>query len=520
MKFRLYLASVVVLCLVSILVFLGTEDAQRSLRLSEEIHTRTVPALRHLEQMRFGILRIVSSTSELMVAHFAGGGQDEQRPRTGEAVTTETKLIEQGSDSYRMARQELLALYLNNDNPAPDHADLQAIDRSHAELAATSERIISLVHARASPQELTEAKEVFEVQEMQALGAIAQALGKTQQAADAQYSQLTLEITELRNQTLGLGVLAVAVLLIYSVFVIRLLQREAKARQEAEDLAAANAAEIERRRHIEDRLAAHQKMEALGTMVGGIAHSVNNLLVPIITLSKMLKQDAPAGSEQQLDLARILASGEKASRLLKDMLAFSRTGAAAPSGGCELADCLRRTLSLARAALPASVELHERILVDAAWVPVEESEIDTIVFNLLSNAADAIDSGSGRIDVSLARVMVEKGSAKKVPVRLQAGEYACLTIADNGCGIAETVLPHVFEPFFTTKPVGKGTGLGLSVIYGSVTQAGGDIIVDSKLGAGTRFDLFLPLLERGTAGATTNTIENRSKELGQATLGG
>lgn len=520
MKLRLYLASALVLCLVSVLVLLGAEDAQKSLRLSEEVHARIVPTLRHLEQMRFGILRIVSSTSELLVAHLTGAEDDEAGARPGSAGRAEEGLIRQGSDAYRVARDGLLALYRADGERPPEHVGLEAIDKSHERLADTSERIIGLVHAHASPGELAEAKEAFEAQEMQALAIVAQALDRTQQAADAQFALLSQEIADMRNQMLGLGMLAVAVLVIYSVFVIRLLQREAQARREAEQLAAANAAEVERRKRIEGRLAAHQKMEALGTMIGGIAHSVNNMLVPIVTLSKMLMQDAPPGSEQQHDLGRILASGEKASKLLKDLLAFSRTSEGAPSGSCELAGCLRRTLSLARATLPPSVELHEAILVDEAWVPKEESEIDTIVFNLLSNAVDAIADGAGRIDLGLDRVTVEKELAAGMPVRLQAGAYARLSIADTGCGIAAEVLPHVFEPFFTTKPVGKGTGLGLSVIYSSLTQAGGDIIVSSKPGAGTRFELFLPLLEGGAASAAANPVANRSRELGKATAGG
>lgn len=519
MKLRLYLASGIVLCLVSILVFLGAENAQRSLRLGEEIHVRSVPSLRHLEQMRFGILRIVSSTSELMVAHLTGA-DDEAGPESGKATSAEVGLIEQGSEAYRNARENLLALYPGSGAPTPAYADIEAIDRGHARLAATSGRIIALVHAHASPAELAEAKEAFEVQEMEALAAIAQALDRTQHAADAQYAELSAEIDEMRNQNLGLGLLGAAVLASYTFFVIRLLQREAKARREAEQLAAAHAAEIERRRNIEDRLAAHQKMEALGTMIGGIAHSVNNLLVPIVTLSKMLKQDAPPGSELQQDLGRILASGENASKLLKDVLAFSRTGEAAPAGSCELAGCLRRTLSLARAALPASVELHVALPAEGFKVPIEESEIDAIVFSLLNNAVDAIGGGKGRIDIGLDRVSVEHGLAEGVPVRLQAGEYARLAVADNGCGIAEQVLPHVFEPFFTTKPVGKGTGLGLSVIYGSLSRAGGDIIVDSKPGDGSRFDLFIPLLERVAGDARTNSFENGSPVHGQAAAGG
>jgi signal transduction histidine kinase len=493
MKFRLYSASAVVLCLVSALVFLGAKDVQESMQLSHEAHARAVPTLRYLEQMRFGILRIVSSTSELMVAHLTGAAEDRETPGRDKAADTEVALIEQGRGAYRGARDALLALYRDNGDRPPGFVNFQEIDQAHELLTAASERIVALVQAHAAPHELAEAKEVFEAREMRALSIVEQALNRTQEATDSQYRRLFEEITGLRNEILGLGLLVVTVLVLYSAFVIDTLRREERARREAEQLAGDNAKEIERRKRIEGRLAAHQKMEALGTMIGGIAHSVNNLMVPIITLSKMLKQDAPEGSELRQDLGRIQASGEKASKLLKDVLAFSRTGQEAAPGKCELVDSLRRTLSIARAALPAAVALQESILIEEAWVPKEEAEVDTIVFNLLTNAVDAMD-GSGRIDVRLDRVTADQAMADAMAVQLQPGEYARLCIADNGCGISEKVLPHVFEPFFTTKAVGKGTGLGLSVIYGSLTQVGGDIVVNSKPGAGTRIDLFLPLL--------------------------
>lgn len=502
MKLRLYLASGIVLCLVSFLVLLGAEDTQHSSRLSNEIHEKIVPTLRHLEQMRFGILRIVSSTSELVLAKLTGTDDDDVESKPSNASDAETELIRQGQETSLLALRELRALRGDGKDRQADFVKLQEIEHAHDRLTADSGRIVALARSNATPKELAEAKEVFEASEMRALAIVELALNQAQQVTDNKHGQLSLEIKALRNEILSLGLLTVVMLVFYSLFVIRTLQREASARLEAEQLARDNADEVARRKRIEGRLVAHQKMEALGTMIGGIAHSVNNLLMPVITLSKMLKEDAPEASEQRDDLGRIQASGEKASRLLKDVLAFSRTSEHATSASCELVECLHGAFDIAKAALPSSVSLHVSFLLEKAWVPKDEAEIDTLVFNLLSNAVDAMENATGHIEVHLDKVKVEQGLIDGNQVQLASGEYARLSISDDGCGIPEKALPHVFEPFFTTKPVGKGTGLGLSVIYSSLTQVGGDIIVSSKPGFGSRFDLFLPLLEKEAMNAS------------------
>ncbi|MEW5770213.1 MAG: ATP-binding protein [Pseudomonadota bacterium] len=497
MKARLHLATGAVLCLLFATVLFGAKAAHRSLHANEEMQTHIVPALRYLEQMRFGILRVVSSSSELIVAKLTQGAAaetDEAPTALGKAADTEADLIHEGDEEFRAALYALRALYEHDGGKVPDAFRIEAIDAARDRLVRQAEHIIGLASADAPVAEIAAAKERFEALEMQALAMINLALSQAQEAANRDFEQTTQDITDLRNEIVLLGLLGIVVMGAYSVFLIRLLQREADARLQAERLALDNAREVERRKRIEGRLAAHQKMEALGTMLGGIAHSVNNFLMPVITLSKMLKQDAPEGSEQREDLARIQASGEKASRLLKEVLAFSRTTETAASGHCELVGALRRTLSIATATLPATLALRPHIGLDAAWVPESEADIDTMLFNLLGNAVDAMQGRSGEIRVHLDRVRVEDGLADGVPVRLEAGDYARLGIADEGCGIPEDVLDHIFEPFFTTKAVGKGTGLGLSVTYGSVSQAGGDIVVTSQPGVGTRFDIFLPLL--------------------------
>jgi len=512
MKRRLYLASGVVLCAIAVMVSYGSREAQHSVAANDDIQGRIVPAIRHLEQMRFGTIRVVSSTSELVVAKLTNGALDAAGPGMGKAADAEVELIRQGRENFEAGLDALRRLHRDRGGDSADHVDVQAISDARGRLMAQSGKIKELLELDAPASELAEAKEVFEALEMQALATIDVALVQAQREADARFSTLSDEITDLRNEIVVLGLTTAAMLLLYTAYVIHVLGREAQARREAEQLAADNAREVERRRRIEARLAAHQKMEALGTMVGGIAHSVNNFLMPVITLSKMLKQDAPEGSEMRDDLGRIQASGEKASKLLRDLLAFSHTGTVRTPGGCEVVGCVGRALALARAALPSSVTLQESLRLDQAWIPRDEADMDTILFNLIGNAVDAMPAGKGRIEVTLDQVAVDDGLADDVPVRLAPGRYVRLGVSDNGCGIAGDVLPHIFEPFFTTKAVGKGTGLGLSIAYSAVTQVGGDIAVSSEPGSGARFDVFLPLLDRRPDGgiAEQNTTGIRS----------
>lgn len=497
MNLKLYLAAAVVLCVVAVMVMIGSHEARVSAHTNHNLQTRVVPTLRHLEQMRFGVLRVVSSTSELIVAKLTE--TDEEDQKLGEAAQAETELIAQGDENVQAALTEIQALYRNGGSQPPDYLKLDEIGQAYDRLVEQARWITALVKTNAPPADLAEAKEEFEAREMLALGIITQALNQAQRDSDHHFAEMSEQHAVLHHDIFALGLVTALTLLIYTAYVMRILQREADARAVAERLAADKAAEVERRKRIESRLAAHQKMEALGTMLGGIAHSVNNFLLPIVTLSKMLKDGSPAGSEQREDLARIQSSGEKASKLLRQVLAFARTNENSSSGSCELVSCLHRALDLARASLPASITLTESTHLREAWVPEDETDIDTILLNLVGNAVDAMKDGVGHIEVGLDRVVVETDMIDGMPVQLEAGAYARLSVADDGRGISEDVLPHIFEPFFTTKPVGKGTGLGLSIAYTTLTQAGGDIVVSSKPGAGTRFDLFLPLLAKGNA---------------------
>lgn len=489
-KLQVYLASFITVCAVVLLVFTGVRGVQVTRTATSDLSEHAVPQLRYLERMRFGVIRVVSSTAELMVATMTSDESDV----TAEIKNVELALIQRGKDEFLSAYDAVSRLH------TPTSPSLGAVMDRFDRLLEGLERIIDLTKQDATSADFADAKEDFESLETAVLAAIDIALAQAQRLVDADFEELVTATNTLSDGILGLGLTCLLTLLIYSIFVTRLIRHEEAARQDAEKLATAHKREVELRKRIESRLASHQKLEALGTMLGGIAHSVNNFLTPILTLTRLLKKDLPPDTEQQEDLDHILRSANNASTVLKQVLAFSRSGESG-SEPIEIVSCLKTALAVASAAVPSTVTLREWIAVEEAWVPAREADIEAIILNLTSNAVDAMEGRTGFISVELDQVTVADGLLDGSPVRLEAGPYARLCVADSGSGVARDALPNIFDPFFTTKAVGKGSGLGLSVTYSIVSQAGGDIVVESSMGAGTRFDILLPLLARPASDA-------------------
>jgi PAS domain S-box-containing protein len=245
--------------------------------------------------------------------------------------------------------------------------------------------------------------------------------------------------------------------------------------------------EAERQRDELGRQLIHsQKLEALGTLSGGVAHDLNNTLVPILALSKLALEELPESNPVRGDIETIIRASERARDLVKQILAFSRKQDLVRRA-VDLPAVTREALHMLRASLPTTIEIVEQI----SQVPLlfgDPGGLHQVLVNLVTNAAQAIGGRVGRITISIWETTETPSPLHRGPTE----RAVCLSVADTGRGMDEATLDRIFEPFFTTKEVGDGTGLGLSVAHGIVTSHGGRIAVKSRPGHGTRFDVYLP----------------------------
>jgi len=243
----------------------------------------------------------------------------------------------------------------------------------------------------------------------------------------------------------------------------------------------------ERHRNLERQLLHAHKLEALGTLAGGIAHDLNNTLVPVLGLAKLTMKRLPEESRERANLAMILKAGERGRDLVRQILAFSRKDAPTRQT-VDLALLVSDSLKMLHASLPATIQIVEAIE-SAPMVSADPAQLHQIVVNFIVNAAQAIGEKMGTITVAL---KCETQAPREIASH--QGQIAHLSVRDTGCGMDEATVQRIFEPFFTTKPVGVGTGLGLSVVDGIVAQHGGCITVQSSQGTGTCFHVYLPAL--------------------------
>jgi len=234
-------------------------------------------------------------------------------------------------------------------------------------------------------------------------------------------------------------------------------------------------------------------------LAGGVAHDLNNTLVPILALSKLALDELPESSAVRGDIETIVRASERARDLVKQILAFSRKQDLVKQL-VDLTQVTREALQMLRATLPASIDIVEHIG-EVPPVFADAGELHQVVVNLITNAAQAIGGEVGRITVTVWSTS-ERQSA---PETRAVGVVVFLSIADTGCGMDRATLDRVFEPFFTTKGVGSGTGLGLSVVHGIIISHSGTIAVRSKPGEGSEFTLSLPALDQDQVTAQIET---------------
>jgi CheY-like chemotaxis protein len=233
-------------------------------------------------------------------------------------------------------------------------------------------------------------------------------------------------------------------------------------------------------------------MEAIGRLAGGVAHDFNNLLTAIIGYSELLLEQLPEDADARADVDEIRKAGERASGLTRQLLAFSRQQILEPRV-LDFNGIVANVEKLLRRVIGEDVELVIELDPAVGPVCVDPGQMEQVLMNLAVNARDAMPDG-GRLCVRT-RPAVLTEPCRRHTVTIEPGQYLCVSVSDSGSGIAPDILKQIFEPFFTTKDAGEGTGLGLSTVYGIVKQSAGYIVVDSDVGRGTVFDLYLPCVE-------------------------
>lgn len=262
-------------------------------------------------------------------------------------------------------------------------------------------------------------------------------------------------------------------------------------------------------RQLEKQLGHSQKMEAIGRLAGGVAHDFNNVLTVISSYTELLLEECAAESPMRSDLQEIGSAASRAARLTRQLLAFGRQQVMKPMV-IDLMMVLKGLDTMIRKLAGAKIEVRISGR-GPVFVLADAGQLEQVIVNLVVNAADAMPSG-GRLDID---VEVVDELPAYVGAASSEGRYAHLKVSDTGAGIREEDLGSIFEPFFTTKELGKGTGLGLPTVYGIVTQSNGHVSVQSTLGVGTTFCVFMPLAvpsaEHGLTPTSTSIIHEKKR---------
>jgi PAS domain S-box-containing protein len=275
------------------------------------------------------------------------------------------------------------------------------------------------------------------------------------------------------------------------------------------------AADVSDRKRLEEQLRSSMQMEALGRLAGGIAHDFNNLLTIINGYSAMLMDVLKSDSYALSHAEEILNAGNRASNLVAQLLSFSRRQIIkpAPLEVNQLVADVERMLSRL---IGEHIDFQTTLDPDAGWILADHSQMTAVLMNLVSNARDAMPQG-GILTIATSRVGAGRQQPPRMHLSADSGDYVRLTITDTGHGMDAATRQHIFEPFFTTKEKGKGTGLGLCSVYGSIQQNGGRIFVDTEVGVGTTFSIYLPAHAHSRS-PETRVVERRIVRSGTETI--
>ncbi|SMD07033.1 PAS domain S-box-containing protein [Desulfocicer vacuolatum DSM 3385] len=260
---------------------------------------------------------------------------------------------------------------------------------------------------------------------------------------------------------------------------------------------------------LEHQLRQSHKMEAVGTLSGGIAHEFNNILGIILGNIELAMDDIPDWNPTRGFLSEIRKATLRGRDVVRQLLSFSRKTTHRKSP-LDMVNCVQEAMKLLRVSIPTQIEFKENLSPRCHTIMADQTQMQQMVINLCNNAAHAMEDGGGVLEIGLRNTTVSKRQIFLDQV-LEPGEYIELSVADTGHGIPEHVMEHLFDPFFTTKAVDKGTGMGLAVVHGIVHGHDGFIKVETRMGKGTAFLIYFPV---------TNALVNEPDEVNDIVPGG
>ncbi|MFC1840327.1 PAS domain S-box protein [Thermodesulfobacteriota bacterium] len=263
--------------------------------------------------------------------------------------------------------------------------------------------------------------------------------------------------------------------------------------------------DITERKNLEEQLRQTQKMEGIGTLAGGIAHDFNNILSPILMHSEMIMEDLPSGDPLKHDVKEIYKAGKRARDLIQPILTFARKRLEERIV-LKSSHIVKEVVKFLRSTIPTTIDIQFDKKAEHDTVLADPTQLNQIVMNLCTNAAHAMREKGGLLEVILDNEDISVDKAKRF-IHLKPGQYIKLSVKDNGTGIAPDIRDKIFEPYFTTKGVGEGTGFGLATVYSIVRNYGGDIIVESEVGKGSTFNVYLPLEKTEAQDLKEDSIE-------------
>jgi len=280
------------------------------------------------------------------------------------------------------------------------------------------------------------------------------------------------------------------------------------------EITARKEAEAQKAR-LEMQLRQSQKLEAMGTLAGGIAHDFNNILGAILGYGEMAQRRAEPDSAVRRYVDNVMQAAGRAKALVERILAFSRSGIGTRAP-VHVQAVVQETLELLAASLPHRIRLEMNLAAGDAAIIGDPTQLHQVAMNLCTNAVQAMGDG-GVVTVTLERV-ANLPARPRLQAAAATGAFLRLAVQDTGCGIESELLDRIFDPFFTTKGVGEGTGLGLSLVHGIVSDLGGAIEVDSELGHGTTFTIWLPIAGAAPRPAPPAVVEQVAPGQGEVVM--